>query len=396
MSTSSNRRTIPISEQTQAALAIYAGVQASRQPSRFTGGPVVNLGSGDPAFITPEHIREAAKAAIDAGKTHYERNFDLRVAIAKQFERVNGIQIDPREGLCVTTGAHMALYLLFRAFVSPGDEVIMADPGSYYFANTVANGGIPVTLPLRPERGFQIDPAEIEARITPRTKLICLTNPEAPAASVLRRHDLEAIADIAIRHDLLVVSDELYQEIYFTDERPLSIGALPGMAERTFTVNGVSKAWAMTGWRVGWVAGDPDLMRPLLAVHHLNSITLTSISQFAALAALTGPQGILDEFRAEYRRRRDRLAAGLQRIPGLVYQMPEGTYYFWVDIRSLDISSVRFARTALDRFGVQFNPGTVFGSEGEGYIRLSCSPTDAKVDEGLERLESAVRHVRRG
>lgn len=395
MSTSSNKRSVPVPEQTRAALEIYAGAQAGRRlAGSIPPGTLISLGSGDPAFITPDHIREAAKAAIDAGKTHYERGATLRAAIARRMELDNGIRVSPDGGICITVGAHMALYLIFRAYIEPGDEVIMADPGSYYHANTVANGGIPVTVPLRRERGYRIDPVEIAARITPHTKFICICSPEAPAGSVLTRADLEEIADLAIRHDLLVVSDELYQEIHYLDQRPPSIGAIPGMEERTITVNGVSKAWAMTGWRIGWAAGDPEIMRPVLAVHHLNSIAAASISQHAATAALTGPQEILTQHRAEYRRRRDRLAAGLRKIPGLDFLEPQGTYYFWVDVRSYGLSSVRLSRWCLQEYGLQFSAGTAFGQTGEGFIRLSCSIPDEVADQGLERLETALRRLR--
>lgn len=396
MSTSSNRRSVPIPAHTQAAMEIYEGAQFGR---RLAGGykaaDLIPLGSGDPAFITPAHIREAAKAAIDAGKTHYERGATLRAAIAWRMGLDNGIGVQPEGGVCITVGAHMALYLLFRAYIAPGDEVIMADPGSYFHPNTVANGGVPVTIPLRRERGYRLDPAEVAARITPRTKLICICSPEAPAGSVLTRRDLEEIADLAIKHDLIVISDELYQEIHYLDQRPPSIGAIPGMEERTLTVNGVSKSWAMTGWRIGWVAGDPDLMRPVLAVHHLNSIAAASISQHAATAALTGPQELLAEHRTEYRRRRDRLAAALRRIPGLEFMEPEGTYYFWVDIRSYGLSSVRLSRWCLQEYGLQIGAGTAFGSEGEGFVRLSCSIPDEVADRGLERLDSALSRLRR-
>jgi aspartate/methionine/tyrosine aminotransferase len=278
---------------------------------------VIAMGRGDPDLHTPAHIVEAAKRAIDAGKTHYERNADLKRAIAAKLARDHGLHVDPEDGLLVTAGAHQGLFELFRAWIEPGDEVLLGDPGSYYDANVRANGGVPVPVPLRPERGFKMDPADVEARITPRTKMLAITNPEAPAASVHDRADLERLADLAIRHDLLVVSDELYEAITFEPGAHVSIGALPGMAERTLTVNGFSKAWAMTGWRVGYVAGDARLIEPVRAIDHLASITVNSIAQFAALEALTGPQGFLDEARATYRRRRDYVVERVNDIDGL-------------------------------------------------------------------------------
>ncbi len=370
-------------------MEIHEGANLGRDAAR-AAGPLLNIGSGDPGFVTPAHVREAAKAAIDAGRTHYERNPDLREAIAVTLERDHDIRVDPVGGLVVTPGAHLAIYDVFRAWVEPGDEVVMADPGSYYHANTVANGGVSVRVPLRPERGFRLDPDEVEAAVTPRTKVLALTNPEAPAASVHARADLERLADVAIRHDLLVVSDELYQAVTFTPAEHVSIAALPGMAERTITVDGLSKAWAMTGWRVGYAAGDPRLIAPVQAVNHLNCISLNTIAQVAAHAALTGPQGFLDEARETYRRRRDLVVERVRAIPGLDCAVPEGTYYVWVDHRALGVSSVRFQRHCIKGFGITFNPGPVFGPSGEGYARLSCSPDPSVLEPGLERLAAAV------
>jgi aspartate/methionine/tyrosine aminotransferase len=395
VSASSLRHGFRIPEATRVAMEIHDGAHLGRTAAAGAG-PLLNIGSGDPGFVTPEHVREAAKAAIDAGRTHYERNPDLRAAIAVKLERDHAIRVDPEGGLVVTPGAHLALYDVFRAWVEAGDEVVMADPGSYYYANTVANGGVAVRVPLRPERGFRLDPDEVAAAVTPRTKVLAITNPEAPAASVHARRDLERLADVAIRHDLLVVSDELYEAITFDGVEHVSIASLPGMAERTITVNGLSKAWAMTGWRVGYAAGDARLMAPVRAVNHLNCISLNTIAQVAAHAALTGPQGFLAEARETYRRRRDRVVERVRSIDGLACAVPEGSYYVWVDMRALHVSDVRFARWCALRHGITFNPGSVFGPAGEGFIRLSCSPSEAVLESGLDALAAAVAEVRSG
>ncbi len=394
MSASSLRYGFRLPEATRVAMEIYEGAHLAVPALAAAPGPLINIGSGDPGFLTPPHVREAAKRAIDAGKTHYERNGDLRRAIAAKLRRDHGLEVDPVEGLVVTPGAHLALYDLFRAWVGPGDEVLMGDPGSYYDAHTLANGGVPVHVPLRPERGFKLDPDDVAARITPRTKILAITNPEAPAASVHDRTDLERLADLAIRHDLLVVSDELYEAITYESGAHVSIGALPGMADRTLTVNGVSKAWAMTGWRVGYVAGDPRLIAPVRAVNHLNCISLNSIAQFAALEALTGPQDFLAEALAAYRRRRDLVVERIRAIDGLSCLVPEGSYYVWVDMRELGASDVRFHRWCVRHAGITFNPGSVFGPGGAGYLRLSCSPAESLLEPGLERLAAAVAGFR--
>ncbi|MEX2356139.1 MAG: aminotransferase class I/II-fold pyridoxal phosphate-dependent enzyme [Thermaerobacterales bacterium] len=389
MSSRSSEYPFPLPDNTVKALELWGGL----------GGPgggqgVINLGSGDPAFITPDHIRQAAKDAIDAGKTHYERNQDLKDAIAAKLQRENGVHVDPVHGVVVTAGAHHALDTVFRAYVGPGDEVLMGNPGSYYYKNTIANGGVAVEIPLRKERGFRLDPAEVAARITDRTRIIALTTPEAPAAAVQTKSDLEAIADLAVRHDLLVIADEIYEAIFFADEPHASIGSFPGMGGRTITVNALSKAWAMTGWRVGYAAGEATVMRPVQAVNGLSSITITSIAQFAGLAALTGPQDFLAEALQVYRRRRDILVDGIRTIDGLDCLVPEGTYYCWVNMKHLGLSSAEFQAFCARETGVSFNPGTTFGTEGEGYIRLSCSPKEADITEGLNRLETAVRKLR--
>ena len=393
MSASSQRYGFALPESTRVAMAIRDGAHLGRS-AVAAAGPLLNIGSGDPGFVTPLHVREAAKHAIDAGKTHYERNAELKRAIAAKLAREHGLAVDPEDGLLVTAGAHQALFEVFRAWIEPGDEVLVGDPGSYYDANVRANGGVPVAVPLRPERGFKLDPADVEARLTPRTKMLAITNPEAPAASVHDRGDLERLADLAIRHDLLVVSDELYEAVTFEPGAHVSIGALPGMAERTLTVNGFSKAWAMTGWRVGYVAGDPRLIEPVRAIDHLASITVNSIAQFAALEALSGPQDFLDEARATYRRRRDWMVERVNDIDGLSCSVPEGTYYLWVDARELGASDVRFQRWCVANAGITFNPGSVFGPGGAGFVRLSCSPAGSVLEPGLDRLADAVARFR--
>jgi aspartate/methionine/tyrosine aminotransferase len=394
VSASSLRYGFELPESTRVAITIYEGAHLGRSAVAEAPGPLLNIGSGDPGFVTPAHVRETAKRAIDAGKTHYERNADLRQAIAAKLSRDHALTVDPDDGLVVTPGAHLAIYDVFRAWVGAGDEVLMGDPGSYYDANTRANGGVPVHVPLRPERGFKLDPDGVEARITPRTKVLALTNPEAPCASVHDRADLERLADLAIRHDLLVISDELYEAITYEPETHVSIGSLPGMQERTLTVNGFSKAWAMTGWRVGYVAGDPRLIAPVRAVNHLNCISLNSIAQFAALAALTGPQDFLDEALATYRRRRDLVVERVRAIDGLACRVPEGSYYVWVDLRELNASDVRFQRWCVANAGITFNPGSVFGPGGAGFARLSCSPSESVLEPGLDRLAQAVTAFR--
>jgi aspartate/methionine/tyrosine aminotransferase len=371
----------------------HDALQASRAGLR----DLVDLNRGHTGFITPAHIREAAKRAIDEGHTHYEDVLPLREAIADKLRRENGLpSLDPRQEIVVGGGAHLVLFDIMQAFVGPGDEVICARPGSptYFYYNTVLNGGTPVFVRLRPERRFKLDPADVEAAITPRTKIIGVTTPDTPAGAVQERADLAAIADLAIRHDLLVVSDELYEKINFGPAPHVSIASLPGMAQRTITVNGFSKCYAMTGWRVGYAAGPARLMQAVAAVHATNCIWLNTPAQYAALAAITGPQDVVREMVEEYRRRMTILLDGLTAIDGVECGFPEGGYYGWVDVTAFGVPASEFARTCLTAEHVIVGPGETFGPGVEGYLRVSCSATEDELREGLRRLARACAKIR--
>jgi aspartate/methionine/tyrosine aminotransferase len=360
---------------------------------------LIDLNRGHTGFVTPPHIREAAKRAIDEGHTHYEDVLPLKEAIAEKLERENRLpRLDPKREIVVGDGAHLVLFDLMQTFVNPGDELITARPGSptYFYYNTILNGGTPVFVPLRPARRFKLDPADVAARITPRTKIIGLTTPDTPAGAVQERGDLEAIADLAITHDLLVISDELYEKVNFGPTPHASIASVPGMFERTITVNGFSKCYAMTGWRVGYAAGPARLMQAVAAVHLTNCIWLNTPAQYAALAAITGPQQVVTEMVAEYRRRMTLLVDGLNGIAGIGCQFPEGGYYAWPDIRSFGLASAEFARFCLTEERVIVGPGETFGPGADGYLRTSCSESEEAIREGLRRLAGACEKLRAG
>lgn len=356
------------------------------------GADAVDLNRGHTAFVTPAHIREAAHAAIRSGHTHYEDLLALREAIAAKLAEDNGIHVDPVREIVVGAGSHLVLFDIMKTYVGPGDEVIVPRPGSptYYYYNTVINGGIPVFVPLRRERGYKLDPDDVAAAITPRTKIIGLTTPDTPTGAVQEQADLERIAELAIEHDLLVISDEIYEKLNFGPTSHTSIASLPGMRERTITVNGFSKYYAMTGWRVGYGAGPERLMRPVQAVFLTNCIWLNAPAQHAALEALCGPQEPIEEMRREYGRRRQLLMDGLDQIEGIDYVAPEGGYYIWVDVSAFGLHSTEFARFALQNAGVKVGPGTVFGpAAGARELRLSFSETPEQLREGVRRLAHA-------
>ena len=355
---------------------------------------IIHLGQGDVGFVTPDHVREAAKRAIDEGKTGYTNLRDLRVAIADKLRADNGIEADPDHEIVVSSGCHTILFQLFATFVGPGDEVIMGTPGSYYLGNTLFQGGTPIEIPLREERAFRLDPDEIAAAITPRTKFIALTTPDGPVGAVQQRQDLEKIAALAQEHDLLVISDEIYEKINHDRTPHFSIAALPGMHERTITVNGFSKGYAMTGWRVGYAVVPRHLFSAMSKVNALNTIWLNAPAQYAALEALRGSQEPIEAMNAEYTRRMKILVDGLNSIEGISCLFPDATYYAFPNIMSFGVSSEEFAEHLFLTESVLVQAGTVFGSGGEGYIRTSCSAPEEEFCAGLEGLARAVRRLR--
>lgn len=355
---------------------------------------VFHLGQGDVGFVTPSHVREAAIKAIEAGETRYKLLPELKEAIAQKLQTDNGITVDPKKGLLLSDGAHAVLFQIMATLVGPGDEVIMTTPGAYYEKNTIFQGGTPVTIVLKPEDNFRLDPAAIEAAITQRTKIIGLTIPNAPTGVILSQRDVEQIAEIAQRHDLLVISDEIYEKINFGNHPHVSIASLPGMAERTITVNGFSKGYAMTGWRVGYAAIPEWLFPAVDRVNALNTIWLNTPAQYAALAALTGPQEPFQEMVAEYKRRMRLVVDGLNAIDGVRCFFPDGTYYSVADIRSFGFTSEQFAGHLFLTEQVLVQAGTIFGSGGEGLIRVSCSAPEAEILASIERFQRSVERLR--
>jgi aspartate/methionine/tyrosine aminotransferase len=355
---------------------------------------IIRLGQGDVVFVSPDHVREAAKRAIDEGHTGYEYLRELRVAIAEKLQQDNGVTADPDQEIILSDGCHAVLFQVFNALVGPGDEVILSTPGAYYEKNTLYTGGTPVEVRLQAADGFRLDPEAIAAAITPRTKIIGLTSPGAPYGTVIPRADLERIAELAIQHDLLVVSDEIYEKINFGQVPHFSIASLPGMRERTITVNGFSKGYAMTGWRVGYAAVPAHLMPAVAQVNALNTIWLNTPAQYAALAALRGPQApFLANYR-EYDRKMRLLIEGLSAIPGVSCRMPDGTYYCFPSIHALGVRSTDFARYLFVSEGVLVQAGTIFGKGGEGHIRCSCSEPEEELRAGLAGLARAVERLR--
>jgi aspartate aminotransferase len=353
-----------------------------------TGRDVIHLEIGEPDFDTPRHVVEAAGDALEAGYTHYGPALglpELRQAVAKYLAAGRGLDV-PWQRVVVTPGGKPPMFYTIMALIEPGDEVIYPNPG-YPIYESVVNfvGGTPVPLPLREEREFRFDADEFRSLVTDRTRLIILNSPQNPTGGVLTRSDLEAVAEAAIERDLLVMSDEIYSRIIYEGEHN-SIATLPGMLDRTVLLDGFSKTWAMTGWRLGF-AVFPEALIPHIDRLIVNSVSCTaSFSQRAAIAALEGPQDDVTRMVAEFRRRRDAVVSGLNQIPGLSCLSPHGAFYVFPNIRGLGKSSHELADLLLESAGVATLSGTAFGEYGEGYLRLSYANSLKNLNRAVERM----------
>lgn len=355
---------------------------------------VVHLEQGEPNFTTPEHILQAASGAMQKGFTHYteiDGTLELRQAIAKKLEKENSIDADPQTEVTVTSGSQEAMFMAALGFLNPNDEAIILDPYyPAYFEDTLLAGAVPVQVPLSEERNYRIETDALEGKITKKTKMIWFCNPSNPTGHVFSRQDLENIAEVARRHNLIVFVDEIYEKLVYDDARHLSIGSLPGMEERTITVNGFSKAYAMTGWRIGYVAAEKELSDTLRKVHYYTTLCPNAISQKAAFAALTGSQDCVQEMLEEYSRRRKLIVDGLNGIESVSYTAPKGAFYFFPNCSDLEKSDEALALHLLEKARIVTVPGSGFGKAGEGHLRISYSAEYNQVEEGMKRFRLYV------
>ena len=351
---------------------------------------VISLGVGEPDFTTPPQVIEAGVRSLRAGRTHYTSNFgtlELRRALATHLERLYGVSYDPQGELLVTVGASEAVAATMAAIVDPGDEVILHEP-SYvaYLPAILFNGGTPVLIPTHLDGDFELDPAAVEAAITPRTKAIFLGYPCNPTGAVLPEAKTRAIAEIAVRHDLLVVSDEIYDRLVYGDHVHHAFSSFEGARERTILLGGFSKAYAMTGWRVGWAAAPRDILEGILKVHQYGIMSASTTAQDAALVALTGAEMDVQRMVAEYDRRRRMFVDGLNRI-GLPTFEPRGAFYAFPRITSTGMTSAAFSERLLFEQQVAVVPGDAFGPSGEGHVRACYATSYEGLEEALVRIE---------
>lgn len=358
---------------------------------------VVNLGIGQPDFDTPEFIRDAAKKALDEGYTRYPpaKGFsDLRRVIAKKLKEENGIDADPDTEIYVAVGAMQVIFNTCLHMLNPGDEVIVVDPGYDYYSQIRLFGGVPVTVPAYESNRFKVDPADIQAAITDKTKLMIINTPSNPTGAIFDEEILRSIADLAISHDIWVLSDEPYEHILFDGHRHVSIGSLDGMAQRTISAFTLSKSYAMTGWRVGYTTAPKAIIDEMekLMEHMVSGVT--AVAQRAALAAISAPRDCVQEMVATYDKRRHLVYEGLNAIEGIHCIKPESTFYAFPNISSTGLSSWDFAKYMVKDHQVAVVPGSIFGRAGEGYVRISFAASMQQLEEGIARIERGVAALR--
>jgi len=360
------------------------------------GRQIIHLEIGEPDFDTPEPIIRAGIDWLRNGATHYSPVpgvWDLRTAIAAHLTSQHGQRIDPRHVL-VTPGAKMMIFAIIQSVVDPGDEVICPDP-SYpaYGAAIRMAGATPIPVKLEESKDFRFDLGELERRINRRTRMIVINSPQNPTGGVLTLDDLRKIADLADKHDLMILSDEIYSEIYYAD-RPASILDIPNILDRVLFVNGFSKIYAMTGWRLGYGVVPADTFSTIELFLNNSVSSTATFTQRAALEAFTPEtEAETRKMVAEFRKRRDMFADGLNRIPGIRCLKPLGAFYLFPNISGVGLPSEQFANRLLNEAGVAALPGTAFGDYGEGYIRLSFANSLANLETALEGIRNFVSHV---
>jgi aspartate/methionine/tyrosine aminotransferase len=380
---------------TEGAFAVSARARALEAQGR----PMIHLQIGEPDFDTPAHVREAAKRALDDGATHYAPFPgipELRAAIADDVTRRKGVPADPSQVFVTVGGKGVMLYAIL-GLIDPSDEVIVPDPGyPIYESLTRFVGAKPVPIPIRMEHDFRLDVEELASLITPRTRLLIINSPANPTGGVLTRGDLERIAELAEEHDLWVMTDEIYARILYDGAEHFSIAALPGMADRTIILDGFSKTFAMTGWRLGYAVVPPSLIETFSELV-INTISCApTFAQVGAVQALVGPQDDVDAMVVEFKARRDLVVEGLNEINGIRCATPLGAFYAFPDISGTGLTGAELAERLLMESDVCVLPGTAFGGVGTEHIRISYANSRENLTEALNRIGRFVAGLGRG
>ena len=357
---------------------------------------VISLGIGEPDFDTPWHVLESTMFALERGATHYTSNYgylELRNALASYVGKKFGAKYNPENEILVTVGVSEALDLAMRALINPGDEVLYHEPCYVsYRATILLAHGAPVAVETKPENGFRLTRGILEARVTPKTKVLMLNFPNNPTGAIMGDQDLKEIASFARERDLIVVTDEIYGELTY-DSPHTSIVSLPGMRDRTLFLHGFSKAWAMTGFRLGYAAGPADLIEAMMKIHQYTMLCASSMGQKAAIEALARPEADVSAMVDEYRRRRNFIVAAFQEM-GIECHRPLGAFYAFPSVAKFKLSSKEFAFALLQEEKVALVPGTAFGACGEGFVRCAYATSMENLKEAMRRIQRFIEKRR--
>ncbi len=362
------------------------------------GHDVIALAGGDPDFDTPAHVIEAAVSAIQQGKTHYpaptKGRVDLLEAIAAKMVRDNKVHVNPATDVVVTPGSKWALFIALAAVSNPGDEIMYLEPvWVSYPAMIKLAGGIPVPVTLPVETNFTITADLLNAKLTPNTKALMVNSPNNPSGRVLNRQEIDTIVQFATENDLYVITDEVYEKLIFDGRTHYSLAAEPGMADRTLTTNGLSKGYAMTGWRLGWLAGPTPIVK-LAGKYHSQAVTsAATFTMIAAVAALNGPQDVVYEMRQSYQERRDFMVKALNEIEGVSCAMTEGAFYLMPSFPNSKRNSLEIAEFLLEEAGVAGTPGIAFGQSSEGHVRFSIATAFSELERAVERIAKVAERI---
>jgi len=360
------------------------------------GNEVISLGIGEPDFVTPWHIRESAIFAMEKGHTSYTSNLGLlsmRQEVCKYVEKNYKVRYNPVDECIITVGVSEALDLIFRAIITPGDEIIYHEPCYVSYSPEIRMAhGVPVAVVTKEKNKFALDPKDFEKAITPKTKAILLNFPCNPTGASLTPENVRDIAKIAVKHDLIVITDEIYSELTY-DGHHVSIASMPGMKDRTIFLHGFSKAYAMTGFRMGYACGPADMIDAMMKIHQYSMLCASILAQEAAIEALRNGKTEMEKMKAEYCRRRNMIVKRLNEI-GLKCVMPKGAFYVFPNITSSGLSSKEFATRLLQEEKVAVVPGTAFGACGEGYVRCAYATSFEDIEEAMRRVEKFVKKIK--
>ena len=361
------------------------------------GEKIIRLNIGEPDFDTPKHIKDEAKKALDDGKTQYSSNAgipELREAVAQKLKEENGLSYDPATEIIITVGGNEAVLITMLGLLNPGDEVLIPDPCwlNYYYCVQMA-GAVPISVPTREEYAFIPHIDDFRSRITSRTRMIIINTPNNPTGAVYEAGALKELAQLALEKNLFVLSDEIYEKMVYDGTRHVSIGSFPGMKEHVITVNGFSKNYSMTGWRLGFVAADRQAISALIRIHQYATICATTFAQWGAVAGLRGPQTDVHHMIEEFDRRRKLVYTALQEMPGIHVVKPLGAFYIFPNIKGTGKTPMELTQYLIEEAKIAVVPGTVFGEFGNEFIRISYANSYENLEVAMERMQGALKKL---